>query len=125
MEDFDQRFTQVCSEKTIQSDPKGFFSEFYNEIREICGIEWIKEKFGKLKNDEERILLIFNDPKISDTVLGILENVKPVYKEKDAIFSAQRRLQAEKCLLIDDIKKALALANQAVIRAPIKGNKSI
>ncbi|XP_055384108.1 SET and MYND domain-containing protein 4 [Condylostylus longicornis] len=114
-------YSQACSFRTIQSDKNGFFREFYEEVKESCGEKWLKNYFGQFKSDQARILSIFNDREISDIVMGILENVQSVYKKKDATFSAQRRIQAEKSFLLGDYSKALILINQAILRAPEKG----
>ncbi|XP_037818792.1 SET and MYND domain-containing protein 4 [Lucilia sericata] len=129
MEDIaDNTYQQICSARTVQSDKKGFFNEFYLEVKESCGEKWLKNYFGKLKSNEARILSIFSDREICDPVLGVLENVQPVFKEKDAVFSSQRRLQADKYHLMwtssnkkEELQQALALANLAVMRAPAKG----
>lgn len=119
--DSDTTYQQICSARTVQSDKKGFFNEFYLEVRQSCGEKWLTNYFGKLKSDQARILSIFSDREICDPVLGVLENVRPVYKEKDALFSAQRRAQAEKFNLLGDPKQALSYANLAVVRAPARG----
>ena len=117
----DTTYQQICSARTVQSDKKGFFNEFYLEVKDSCGEKWLQNYFGKLKSNEARILSIFSDREICDPVLGVLENVRPVYKPKDALFSAQRRAQADKNHLTGDYKQALAFANLAVMRAPAKG----
>ncbi|XP_065361509.1 SET and MYND domain-containing protein 4 [Calliphora vicina] len=123
----DNTYQQICSARTVQSDKKGFFNEFYLEVKQSCGEKWLKNYFGKLKSNEARILSIFSDREICDPVLGVLENVQPVFKEKDAVFSSQRRLQADKYHLMwtssnkkEELQQALALANLAVMRAPAK-----
>uniref|UniRef100_A0A1A9WRC4 MYND-type domain-containing protein n=1 Tax=Glossina brevipalpis TaxID=37001 RepID=A0A1A9WRC4_9MUSC len=124
----DTTYQQICSARTVQSDKKGFFNEFYLEAKQTCGEKWLQNHFGQLKSNEARILSIFNDPEICDTVLGILENVQPVYKQKDALFSSQRRAQADQYYLLsssgnkqEHLAQALAFANLAIIRAPAKG----
>ncbi|CAD7002729.1 unnamed protein product [Ceratitis capitata] len=116
----DISYQQICSARTVQSDQKGFFNEFYLEVKEGCGGKWLKHYFSQLKSNEARILSIFSDREVCDTVLGVLENVAPVYKGKDGVFSVQRRAQADKFNLLGDFKQALAHANLAVMRAPAK-----
>ncbi|XP_067642855.1 SET and MYND domain-containing protein 4 [Eurosta solidaginis] len=116
----DMSYQQICSARTVQSDQKGFFNDFYLEVKEGCSEKWLKHYFGQLKSNEARILSIFSDEEICNTVLGVLENVTPVYKLKDGIFSVQRRAQADKFNLLGDFKQALAHANLAVMRAPAK-----
>ncbi|XP_061391041.1 SET and MYND domain-containing protein 4 [Musca vetustissima] len=128
MDNSDNMYQQICSARTVQSDKKGFFNEFYLEVKQSCGEKWLKNCFGTLKSNEARILSIFSDREICDPVLGVLENVVPVFKMKDAVFSSQRRLQADKYHLMwtssqkkEELQHALALANLAVMRAPAKG----
>lgn len=124
----DRNYQKICGARTIQSDKNGFFNKFYLETKQTCGEKWLQNYFGQLKSNEARILSMFNDPEICDTVLSILENVQPVYKQKDAFFSAQNRIKAEKCYILsantnkqENLAQALAFANLAVTRAPAKG----
>lgn len=55
---------QLCSEKTLQSDKEGFFLQFVNSVAESVGEKWIKNVFGKLKTDNERIRIIYEDKKV-------------------------------------------------------------
>ncbi|XP_054735142.1 SET and MYND domain-containing protein 4 isoform X1 [Anastrepha obliqua] len=116
----DTSYQQLCSARTVQSDQKGFFNEFFLEVKEGCSEKWLKHYFSQLKSNEARILSIFSDREVCDTVLGVLENVAPVYKGKDGLFSVQRRAQADKFNLLGDFKQALMHSNLAVMRAPAK-----
>ncbi|KAL9903656.1 SET and MYND domain containing, class 4, member 2 isoform 2-T2 [Glossina fuscipes fuscipes] len=129
----DRNYEKICGARTIQSDKKGFFNKFYIETKQTCGEKWLQNCFGQSKSNQARILSMFNDPEICDTVLRILENVQPVYKQKDALFSAQNRMDAEKYYILsantnkqENLAQALVFANLAVTRAPAKGvNKQI
>ncbi|EDV96102.1 SET and MYND domain-containing protein 4 [Drosophila grimshawi] len=127
--EYDPSYQQICSTRTVQSDKKGFFNEFYLDVKEACGDKWLQNYFGKLKSNAARILSIFSDREICDPVLGVLEHVQPVYKEKDVLVSSQRRAQADKFQLMSSnaeleedrkelLKQALMHANLAVMRAP-------
>ncbi|KAH8274951.1 hypothetical protein KR018_002553 [Drosophila ironensis] len=125
--EFDPAYAQICSTQTVQSEKKGFFNEFCVDVRETCGDKWLQNYFGKLKSNAARVLSIFSDREVCDPVLGVLEHVQPVFKPKDALFSAQRRAQGDKLLLMssaDDedakelLQQALQAANLAVMRAP-------
>lgn len=96
-------------------------------MREACGEKWLRNYFGKLKSNAARVLSIFSDREVCDPVLGVLEHVQPVFKQKDALFSAQRRAQADKFYLMSSgegeesrelLQQALLAANLAVMRAP-------
>lgn len=57
----DNNYLALCSEKTLQSDPKGFFMSFVEHVVDSVGNVWIDEIFGKLKTDAERIRTIYED----------------------------------------------------------------
>lgn len=63
----DNSYLTVCSEKTLQSDPKGFFMSFVNHVIENVGNVWIEEIFGKLKTDAERIRAIYEDKTVRES----------------------------------------------------------
>ncbi|KAH8246284.1 hypothetical protein KR038_011157 [Drosophila bunnanda] len=121
-------YHQICSTQTVQSEKKGFFNEFCVDVREACGDKWLRNYFGKLKSNAARVLSIFSDREVCDPVLGVLEHVQPVFKQKDALFSSQRRAQADKFFLMSGgeaeesskelLQQALLAANLAVMRAP-------
>ncbi|KAH8380352.1 hypothetical protein KR009_010174 [Drosophila setifemur] len=127
--EFDPNYHHICSVRTVQSERKGFFNEFCVDVREECGDKWLQNYFGKLKSNAARVLSIFSDREVCDPVLGVLEHVQPVFKQKDALFSAQRRAQADKMFLMSSgsgeeeenrelLQQALLAANLAVMRAP-------
>ncbi|EDV38803.1 uncharacterized protein Dana_GF24983 [Drosophila ananassae] len=129
--EFDPTYYNICSTRTVQSEKRGFFNEFCVDVREACGDKWLQNYFGKLKSNAARVLSIFSDREVCDPVLGVLEHVQPVFKQKDALFSAQRRAQADKLLLMSSgegagaeegsrelLQQALLAANLAVMRAP-------
>lgn len=129
----DEIFTSKCSEKTVQADENGFFQNFFHTIVDSFKTDdewknWLKNHFGKLETDEQRLQLLFNDPAVSWDILGTLEHVTEVYRKKDALFSWQKREQVMKLLKQHEdgtcafgLDKVLILASQAVMRAPMKG----
>ncbi|SPP87417.1 SET and MYND domain-containing protein 4 [Drosophila guanche] len=127
--EYDPTYEKICSTRTVQSEKKGFFNDFCGDVRETCGDKWLKNYFGKLKSNAARVLSIFSDREVCDPVLGVLEHVQPVYKQKDAVFSFQRRAQADKFYLLscstsepderrELLQQALLASNLAVMRAP-------
>lgn len=126
--EFDATYHEICSAQTVQSERRGFFNEFCVDVRDACGDKWLRNYFGKLKSNAARVLSIFSDREVCDPVLGVLEHVQPVFKQKDALFSAQRRAQADKLYLMSGsgdgeesrelLQQALMAANLAVMRAP-------
>ena len=121
--DLDPKYTDVCSAQTIQSDGKGFFSEFFEGVQSMCSKEWTENVFNKKLGDYEKIKCMFSEESgmASDNLLGMLEHVQPVYKNKNAEISAQRRRNGESFQEKGDSKNALILLSQAVLRAPEKG----
>ncbi|KAH8397423.1 hypothetical protein KR222_003675 [Zaprionus bogoriensis] len=127
--EYETNYQQICSTRTVQSDKKGFFNEFYLDVKESCGEKWLQNYFGKLKSNAARVLSIFSDREICDPVLGVLEHVQPVYKQKEVLLSAQQRAQADKLYLMscsaeidadrqELLQQALSHASLAVMRAP-------
>lgn len=121
MEDQDSKFTALCSSSTVQSDDKGFFNIFYESVVDKCTETWIKHDFGGLKNDREKLQKLFIDPTVNDLVLGTLENVREVYREKCARISLEKRTLGERLTKDGDLNNALIILSQAVMRAPVMG----
>lgn len=139
-DDIDKIFTSECSSKTLQSSDNGFFKNFYYTIVDSFKSNdewenWLKNQFGKLESDEERLKLLFEDSTISWDIVGTLEHVSEIYRKKDAMFSWQKREQVMKLLKHLDntssssggkaavgLDKILILASIAVMRAPMKGS---
>lgn len=53
----------------------------------------------------------------------VLSRIQPMHRGKCSRVSNERRLAAAKSLHEGDLAKALALASQAVLRAPMTGNQ--
>lgn len=131
--DIDKIFTSECSSRTVQANENGFFKNFYYTIVDSFKTEgewknWLKNQFGKLESDKEKLKLLYNDPSVSWDILGTLEHVAEIYRKKDAMFSWQKREQVMKLLkqvssgnCAFGLDKVLILASQAVMRAPMKG----
>lgn len=60
----DQLYTTICSEKTIQSETKGFFLDFADNVIHFAGLDWLNNTFGKLKNDRARIKALLADDQV-------------------------------------------------------------
>ena len=119
--DADPLFTSICSAKTLQSDKNGFFNLFYQSVSENFSgkdEQWLENEFRQLKTDLDKLKAIYEDPVVCFDVLGTLEHVKPVYRQKDAMFSWQKRDQAMKFMNAGNPEMALLIASQAVMKAP-------
>lgn len=133
-DDIDSNYTDLCSARTIFSNEKGFFGEMFDCIKSNCDAKWIENTFDSALSDMDKLKLLYDEPAVSDTLLGTLEHVTSVYRQKDAAFSFQRRADGEKlyektksCTTATaaatqkDFQNALILLTQAVLRAPTKG----
>lgn len=56
----DRLYTSICSAATLQSDKKGFFQDYADNVLELIGPKWIKD-FQLLNSDEQRLLKCYND----------------------------------------------------------------
>lgn len=118
----DKKFTEICSEQTIFSDKQGFFGEMFDNVKDMCSEKWLSTTFNCTSlSDADKLKLLFDEPNISGELLGTLEHVAPVYRQKDLAFSYQRRKMGEKLYEQNDLKNALICLTQAILRAPAKG----
>lgn len=58
------QYMQVCSEKTLQANSEGFFLQFADVFAKKAGEKWVNEVFGRLTTDQERIRIVYEDPKV-------------------------------------------------------------
>lgn len=121
MKDFDPKYTAKCGLQTVCDPENGFFVDFLDTVRESCGEKWISTDFFKLQSNEEKLNSVFDIPE----VLGTLEHVAPIYKEKNQRISVQRRLEGDIQAKQGQFQKALILYSQAVIRAPHSVDPSV
>lgn len=79
----DTAFRHLCSEKTLQSNSQGFFLNFADYVVNEVGNKSIKNVFGKLKSDSERIRSVYLSKEVSmsnyflldvDLILSIVVN---------------------------------------------------
>lgn len=73
---YEDPYTSICSERTLQSDKNGFFLRFADHVLMSAGENWLGEKFAKLKTDRERIETLFTDEQVEIT----LNNIKKISK---------------------------------------------
>ncbi|XP_050511359.1 SET and MYND domain-containing protein DDB_G0284059-like isoform X1 [Diabrotica virgifera virgifera] len=117
----DMAYRTKCSERTLQTEVKGFFMDFVELVKDRAGKTWIQNTFGKLKTDSERIRSIYTSDETKDAVVSILSNVQEIYRKKDATVSQLKRLEAENVLEKGEMSKSLMLYSQSVLRAPRTG----
>lgn len=121
VDQIDKDFTETCSERTIFSDQQGFFGEMFDVVKKCCSDHWLKNTFNVTNCDADKLKLIFDEPDVSDMLLGTLEHVKEVYRKKDSAFSYKRRIEGEKLHQQNDLDNSLLLLTQAILRATSKG----
>lgn len=118
----DKSYTELCSARTIFSQEEGFFGEMFTIVKNSCTEKWLKNVFASEISDATKLKLLFVEPDVSDVLLGTLEHVQSVYRQKESKFSHERRKQGEILHRKGDLNNALVLLTQAVLRAPAKGN---
>ncbi|KAI4457273.1 set and mynd domain-containing protein 4 [Holotrichia oblita] len=122
----DKVYTAICSEKTLQSNEKGFFMQFVENVQEEVGQDWIQNTFGTLKSDKERIRKVYEYEPLKTVVFDTLSRVQEIYRQKSADVSQSRRRLAEQALKNGEIQKALILYSQSILRSPPTGeNKAV
>lgn len=121
MSEIGKDYTELCSERTIFSENQGFFGEMFEIVKNCCTQKWLKNKFEASQNDADKFQLLFDEPNVSDMLLGTLEHVTSIYRKKDSSVSYQRRIEGERLHHQNDLENALMLMTHAVMRAPAKG----
>lgn len=121
MEELDSSYRARCSSETLRSGTKGFFSDFCKTVTNNVGDHWLLRVYSRLTTDEDRINCIFTDSKIKDIVLGTLNRVNYLLRDKDARISKAKRLEGAQFIAAHDKNRALLCFSQAVLRAPVKG----
>lgn len=114
MKDLDPKYTAKCTLQTVCDPEKGFFVQFLETVKESVGNKWIESEFAKLPSNEDKFKSVFD----IGEVLGTLEHVAPVFKEKNQRISVQRRLEGDNEAKLGNYQRALLLYSQSVIRAP-------
>ncbi|XP_043267870.1 SET and MYND domain-containing protein 4-like isoform X3 [Venturia canescens] len=119
--DSESFYRTLCSLETLRSSSKGFFRDFIESVVEEAGEVWIREIFGRLNNDLDRVKLVLTDPRVKDIVSETLNRVKYLYRTKDAVVSRNKRLEGFQNAARNHHEKALLLFSQAVLRSPATG----
>lgn len=61
----DSQYLKLCSERTLQTNSKGFFMDFVQLVSDNAGETWIKNVFGKLKSDIQKIKIVYSYERVS------------------------------------------------------------
>nr|CAD7587210.1 unnamed protein product [Timema genevievae] len=117
-DDPDPYYTSLCSAKTLQSNQKGFFQDYADQVTEAVGSKWIERMFGRLATDSDRIAACYADDKVRMAVLDPLKHTQEMYRRKSAPVAFQKRMEADRALSSNNPQRALMLYSQSCMRAP-------
>ncbi|XP_063881235.1 SET and MYND domain-containing protein 4-like isoform X2 [Scylla paramamosain] len=111
MDDLEEYLHRLCSEVTLWSTKEGFFSHFVEQISAHVSEQFL-EKFGKMKDDDERFRKIWEVKPIHTL------KVTSFFKQKSREVSEKRRNDGNKAFQDKKYQQALIAYSQAVMRAP-------
>lgn len=66
----DRAYVAICSEKTLQSNEKGFFMSFVDQVINVVGHEWINKVFRKCSDDLQRLKTVYENETVSTNFLN-------------------------------------------------------
>ncbi|XP_048005164.1 SET and MYND domain-containing protein 4 [Leguminivora glycinivorella] len=115
----DAAYAAACSEQTLCSAARGFLRALLPELAAIPTPEWLSGL--EPLNDAGRLQACRDHNELMEAVREVVSRVAPVYRGKDARLSREKRRAAELELKEDDedaIERALAMASEAVLKAP-------
>ncbi|KAK7867520.1 hypothetical protein R5R35_009420 [Gryllus longicercus] len=116
--DIEPSFASMFSPLTLQTDKRGFFLPYADNVIEIAGSAWLKNVFGKLKTDQERIKILFSETKLREAVHAPLDGLQPRRRPKDAVVAGKALQEGARALESQRPRHALQMLSQAVVRAP-------
>ncbi|XP_049884913.1 SET and MYND domain-containing protein 4 [Pectinophora gossypiella] len=118
----DAAYATACSEGTL-AGPRGFFRALAEEAaaRAEGSAGWL-DRLPTL-DGAARLQAVIDHPEVMGVLSEALSRVCPLRRGKDARASQQRREGARAALAAGDHARALALASQAVLKAPPTGSE--
>ncbi|XP_026741665.1 SET and MYND domain-containing protein 4 [Trichoplusia ni] len=119
-EESDREYAASCSNITLCSNSKGFFYNWGEELVTLAEADGWLRNFESV-DDGKKVQAVLDNETVMEALTEVLSRVQPLYRGKDALVSRERRLAAQQALAQGDLDKALALASQAVLRAPMTG----
>ncbi|KAG6446964.1 SET and MYND domain-containing protein 4 [Manduca sexta] len=122
-EEIDPSYAVACSDVTLCSNSKGFFKSLGEELVSLADAAWL-DSFEKIE-DGKKVSAVLENKDVMDALTDVLSRIQPLHRGKDARVSSERRLAAQAALKEGDLNKALALASQAVLRAPLTGEEEV
>ncbi|XP_072930966.1 SET and MYND domain-containing protein 4 [Epargyreus clarus] len=123
-EEIDPAYAAACSDVTLCYSNKGFFRGFSEDIVSLAEADnWLKT-FEDLE-DGQKVTAVLGKHEIMEALREVFSRIQPLHRAKDARVSRERRLAAEVALKEGDFTKALSLASQAILRAPMTGNEEV
>ncbi|XP_063632942.1 SET and MYND domain-containing protein 4 [Cydia splendana] len=117
----DAAYAAACSAQTLCSAGRGFLRALLPELATIPTPEWLHAL--EPLSDAGRLQACRDHNELMEALREVVSRVAPVYRGKDARLSRERRRAAELELKEHDededaIERALALASEAVLKAP-------
>ncbi|XP_028164357.1 SET and MYND domain-containing protein 4 [Ostrinia furnacalis] len=123
-EDVDPGFAATCSDITLYSKTKGFFKNFADDIVSIAENDNWLDSFEKVE-DGKKVAAVMENKEIMEALQEVFSRIEPIHRGKDARVSYERRVAGQAALKEGDLMKALSLASQAVLRAPMTGTEEV
>ncbi|XP_063838050.1 SET and MYND domain-containing protein 4 [Ostrinia nubilalis] len=123
-EDVDPGFAATCSDITLYSKTKGFFKNFAEDIVSIAENDNWLDSFEKVE-DGKKVAAVMENKEIMEALQEVFSRIEPIHRGKDARVSYERRVAGQAALKEGDLMKALSLASQAVLRAPMTGTEEV
>lgn len=119
-EETDPNYAASCSNITLCSNSKGFFKGLGEELVSMAEAGgWLDTL--EAVHDSKKVAAVLANETVMGALNEVLSRIQPLHRGKDAQVSRDRRLAAQQALEEGDLDKALALASQAVLRAPMTG----
>ncbi|XP_060809650.1 SET and MYND domain-containing protein 4 [Amyelois transitella] len=119
-EEVDPGFAVKCSDVTLCSNTKGFFKELVEELVSLADKDDWLQTFEKIP-EAKKVAAVLEKKEVMDALVEVLSRIQPLHRGKDLKISQERLKAAKAALESDDLNKALALATQAIFKAPPAG----
>ncbi|XP_026758379.1 SET and MYND domain-containing protein 4 [Galleria mellonella] len=116
-DNIDPAYAATCSDVTLCSNNKGFFRNLSENLVAIADTEWL-ERLERM-DEEKRVQAVKDNKEIMEAIGQVLSRIQPLHRGKDARVSQEKWQSAKAAMEAGDLKKALALASQAIFKAPL------
>ncbi|XP_068618565.1 SET and MYND domain-containing protein 4 [Battus philenor] len=118
-EALDPAYAERCNNATLYSDRVGFIKNLVEDVIVLAnGDNWL-ESFEGVAEDN-KVKAVLENETMMEALKEVFSRIEPLYRGKDGKISNESRKSAEFALKNGDLKQALALASQAVLRSPMR-----